>query len=438
MTARGEFDRIADETHENLAESRRIGFDPCRGLGVNEIGEFEPVLPRNRSEDFDQGFAKINQFKPAGIQNNPTGLQIGRLENIVDHPLEPLRRAADQRDKARLFKSQRRLGEQFADANHAIHRGAEFVAHGREELALDLGCLEQLVREPHLTENRPRHDLRQQQYQQGHPAAEQEIDHPRQPITGKNLEFRSLGNNPQGYRLGAGETIGPRRAGDRVFAEPLTVPVQDRTRRGTMPRMQMETRLQPLKQQGIGYINPGETVLGLGIQPHHSIIADERHRIKSPNIHRAKQSAQKSRIQSGDNHARQTAITAANPARQAQAPLPGGCVAPGATDIEANGIIIQMDVKIIPRRFGIVQQQAITTSQWLGCRGDSLGLPPIRPEEAIAGARQGVALTLPDPIPIPSPGHSQRNILIRREQIIRTKLNLPLLEPLAATPSRSQ
>ena len=67
------------------------------------------------------------------------GLDLGEVEQVVDDAQQRLRRIAHRRDAAALLVVEALVLQHLHHAEHAVHRRADFVAHGGEEGRFGLG-----------------------------------------------------------------------------------------------------------------------------------------------------------------------------------------------------------------------------------------------------------------------------------------------------------
>ena len=73
------------------------------------------------------------------------GLDLREVEDVVDDPQESFGRAADTGGVLVLFGVEVGAEQQLVEPDHGVHRRADLVAHGREELRLQPRRLHRLI-----------------------------------------------------------------------------------------------------------------------------------------------------------------------------------------------------------------------------------------------------------------------------------------------------
>jgi hypothetical protein len=94
-------------------------------------------LRQQRAEHAVEEFPKIHR-RSQDVE--PPGLEFGVVQNVVQYPPERLARLAGQPDHALLLGRQRRLLQQFNQAENAIHWRADLMAHHGQETVLGSRC----------------------------------------------------------------------------------------------------------------------------------------------------------------------------------------------------------------------------------------------------------------------------------------------------------
>ena len=133
----GEFHRIADQIHDDLAQAPRIAAHQHRHFGVDVDDELDALggglqrawrRPSRRSRRADRSRHSRAPAGPASIfERSSTSL-------IRDSSALALPRMMST--YSRCVLSRRGLREDLRHADHAIHGRADFVAHVREKIAL--------------------------------------------------------------------------------------------------------------------------------------------------------------------------------------------------------------------------------------------------------------------------------------------------------------
>jgi hypothetical protein len=73
------------------------------------------------------------ELERLGVQRQLSGVDLGEIENIVDDVQQRTRRGTDDPDEHALAVIQRGRLQQLRHADHPVHRGADFMAHIRQE-----------------------------------------------------------------------------------------------------------------------------------------------------------------------------------------------------------------------------------------------------------------------------------------------------------------
>ena len=139
MPLSGEFHGVAHQIQQDLPQLALIPDDPCR-FGRRK-DQRDTLLARCRLQDAqDSGHAR-RQGKGLGHQQRLSGLQLRQIEDIIDDLQQRFARVQDGFDIGPLTGVQRRFAQKLGNADHAVHRGANFMAHIRQKLRLCLRCL---------------------------------------------------------------------------------------------------------------------------------------------------------------------------------------------------------------------------------------------------------------------------------------------------------
>ena len=129
MALKREFHRIAQKIGQNLTDTARIADKPGRQEEIVIHDQFQPLVPRaglqQRCDLVDTAF-QIKRFR---MQNQFFGLDLGIIQHVVDDHQQGLARVFDRLDIELLFIRQIGVGHQFCHADHAVHGGANLMAH---------------------------------------------------------------------------------------------------------------------------------------------------------------------------------------------------------------------------------------------------------------------------------------------------------------------
>uniref|UniRef100_A0A8W7PSR1 Chemotaxis methyl-accepting receptor HlyB-like 4HB MCP domain-containing protein n=1 Tax=Anopheles coluzzii TaxID=1518534 RepID=A0A8W7PSR1_ANOCL len=106
----GELHGIADKVLQDLAQPQ----------GIQQQGRRQ--------------FFVYLQLQPQALGGGRLGIQ--EVQDVVDQPQQGACRLLNGADAVFLLRIERRHGQQFQHAQHAVHRGADFMAHGGQERTL--------------------------------------------------------------------------------------------------------------------------------------------------------------------------------------------------------------------------------------------------------------------------------------------------------------
>ena len=136
FAACGELDGVADEIGQHLAEAVRIAAQLGGHLVVNEAGEFELFSVRALGEQPDGLLHALPQIEVRAFEMQLPGLHFREVEDVADHAEQALRASANGGAVVALTLVQVGGQKEIRHTDDTIHRGANLVAHVREEGAL--------------------------------------------------------------------------------------------------------------------------------------------------------------------------------------------------------------------------------------------------------------------------------------------------------------
>ena len=88
---------------------------------------------RNRSQDFTQ---RVRQIEIGGIEVDPSGLDLRKVEDVVDQRQQGLARSLDDPEELPLLLRELRVERELGHADDPVHRRADLVTHVREKVTL--------------------------------------------------------------------------------------------------------------------------------------------------------------------------------------------------------------------------------------------------------------------------------------------------------------
>ena len=137
----GEFDGVVEQVGQALLQAFGV---TAHGVG-HIIGRLELKAqaflfgqgPHQRAQAGQQ----IGQREGLAVHIKPSGLNFGQVEQVVNEGFKALPRLAEHLHMAALRGSEWGLTQQFGHAKQGVHRGANFMAHIGQKIALGLvGC----------------------------------------------------------------------------------------------------------------------------------------------------------------------------------------------------------------------------------------------------------------------------------------------------------
>ena len=111
------------------------------GIVRGELGrQFEPFALGWLREHGQRVFDHVHQAEIHRFELQLAGFDFGEIQNVVNDPQQMAARCLHCFRPDPLLRPQLAVHQQLVHAQHAVHRGADFMAHGRQEFALGLAC----------------------------------------------------------------------------------------------------------------------------------------------------------------------------------------------------------------------------------------------------------------------------------------------------------
>ena len=146
MPALGELERVVDEIAQDLRQAHGIAGDLVRHLGRDRGRKIEPLRLRALAEQRHDGVDDLGRVDGDALELELAGLDLGEVQDVVDDREKALARAGDDLGVAPLPDRQIRRRQELGHDQHAVHRRADLVAHGGEELGFrDVGGFRRLL-----------------------------------------------------------------------------------------------------------------------------------------------------------------------------------------------------------------------------------------------------------------------------------------------------
>ena len=134
----GEFDRVAGEVGEHLAQAKAVCANETRRGGAERAGDFDAFALGARRKQFDHPLGEPAQVDRLDEEIEAPRLDLGQIEDFVDQRDQRASRAADRFDVACVFGIKRGLPQQVGHPENAADRGADLVAHCRQKARFGL------------------------------------------------------------------------------------------------------------------------------------------------------------------------------------------------------------------------------------------------------------------------------------------------------------
>src|SRR5438067_871095 len=129
----GELYGVADEVVEHLSQAPGVARHDGREGRGDEAAELDLLLPRADGEELRHLLDRLAQLEVDLLEVEPSGLDLREVEDVVEDAEERLARGARRVCAIPLLGREVRLEEQPDHPDHAVHRGADLVAHGGDE-----------------------------------------------------------------------------------------------------------------------------------------------------------------------------------------------------------------------------------------------------------------------------------------------------------------
>ena len=133
----GELQRIAQQVDQNLPDARRVALDhQFFQPRLSVYLQFQPALAGAVLEHLGRALDQFQQVEGDALQLQRAALDTGEVEDVVDHLEQVLGGLGGQRRVLGLLVVEFGGFQQLQHAQHAVHGGAQLVAHHRQEVRL--------------------------------------------------------------------------------------------------------------------------------------------------------------------------------------------------------------------------------------------------------------------------------------------------------------
>ncbi|MNZ61527.1 hypothetical protein D3C78_796260 [compost metagenome] len=138
----GELDGIAHQVGQHLLQALRVADQVQRGVSVDQADQLQVLLVGGRGEDGQGVLDQLAQVERDVLEDQFAGLDLREVEDLVDDAEQAVGGLLDGSQVIALAPGQFALLQQVGEADDAVERGADLVAHVGEELGLDPARLE--------------------------------------------------------------------------------------------------------------------------------------------------------------------------------------------------------------------------------------------------------------------------------------------------------
>jgi hypothetical protein len=134
FAAVGELGGVADQIVDDLPEAAHVPDEPVRDVVVDLAGDLESLPLRTHRDRLEGVPQDVAQGERGGVEVELAGLDLGEVEDVVDDGEERIGRRLDQLQVLALRPGEVGPEGELGHPDDAVHRGADLVAHVRQEL----------------------------------------------------------------------------------------------------------------------------------------------------------------------------------------------------------------------------------------------------------------------------------------------------------------
>ncbi len=134
----GKFQRVTQQIGQDLAQPRAVNQQHVGNVGRNIDQQLNAFFARPRHVGANKRLNEGADRDGLRLQLHFAGFNPGKVENVVDDMQQRLGRTHHQRQVIALIGTERGIEAQLGHANNAVHGGANFMAHIRQERAFCL------------------------------------------------------------------------------------------------------------------------------------------------------------------------------------------------------------------------------------------------------------------------------------------------------------
>ena len=133
----GELHRVAEEVDEDLLEANRVAAQVGGHVGGHPGDDLQVLGLRAVGEQLGAALDGFAEVEVRRFEGELAGLNLGEVEDVVDDVEQGVGTGENGLGELALLRGEVGVQEKFDHAHDAVHRGADFVAHGGEELGFE-------------------------------------------------------------------------------------------------------------------------------------------------------------------------------------------------------------------------------------------------------------------------------------------------------------
>ena len=134
-----ELDGVAHQVGHHLPQPERVAAQHHGRVVRDELqGQLQSLGGRGLREHGQRFFHRVHQAEVGRFQRQVAGLDLREIQDVVDHAQQVAARGLHGFGPGALVRLQGTLDQQLVHAQHAVHGGADLVAHGGQKLRLRL------------------------------------------------------------------------------------------------------------------------------------------------------------------------------------------------------------------------------------------------------------------------------------------------------------
>ncbi len=142
LTTFRKFDGIAEEVDQDLAEATGIAHDRGRQFLVNAAEHLDLLVGNLGPDHIADVMGGDFGVKVDGFELHVSGLDLGKIEDVVDETEQSLAAALDGQGTFLLFVVKIGNEQHIGKADDTVHRGSDLMTHGGEKFTFcDIGGL---------------------------------------------------------------------------------------------------------------------------------------------------------------------------------------------------------------------------------------------------------------------------------------------------------